>query len=112
MTRTARASSPQALLKDRSLARNGRDKSLKKGGVHGWGSISDEADLEREALDDEKLEKQQELLEEVQSDVPQGRQRSGSTLGEVKGTCSYRPMRRILHWTGLVGLDWILTICL
>lgn len=43
MTRTERASSPRALLKDRSLARNGMDKSLKKGGAAGgWGTLSDE----------------------------------------------------------------------
>ena len=100
MTRTARASSPLALLKDRSLARNGRDKSLKKGGVRGWGSISNEAYLEREALDDEMMEKQQELWEQSQSHAPPRRERSGSTLGEVNGayySYSYRPMRRILH---------------
>jgi hypothetical protein len=112
MTRTARASSPQALLKDRSLARNGRDKSLKKGGVHGWGSINDEAYLERDALDDEMLDKQQELLDERQSDVPQRRERSGSTLAEVKGVYYSDSPRLILHCDGLVGLDWLLTICL
>ncbi|KAG8731025.1 hypothetical protein FRC11_005340 [Ceratobasidium sp. 423] len=43
MTRTERASYPRAVLKDRSEARNGMDRSLKKGGAAGgWGTIQDE----------------------------------------------------------------------
>ncbi|CCA69201.1 hypothetical protein PIIN_03101 [Serendipita indica DSM 11827] len=98
MTRTARASSPQALFKDRSVPRNGRDKSIKKngGGAHGWGNIKDEATLEDEALDDERREyeeEQKELEQEQESgnieggeEKIQGRPRRASTLGEVKGT--------------------------
>jgi len=81
MTRTARSDTPSALLKDRSLARNGRDKHLQKGGFHGWGSIKDEAYLESAALEDEA----QEMLEEEQEEVIT-RPRRPSTLGEVKGT--------------------------
>lgn len=80
MTRTARAETPSALLKDRSVPRNGRDKHLQKGGAHGWGSIKDEAKLERAAEEDEEMEKLEEEVEEVQT-----RPRRGSTLGEVKG---------------------------
>lgn len=81
MTRTARAESPQALIKDRSLARNGRDKSLKKGGVHGWGSLKDEAMLVDAAEDDESREVEEEAAE---TETPR-RERRASTLGEVKG---------------------------
>ncbi|KAG8841446.1 hypothetical protein FRC20_005036 [Serendipita sp. 405] len=98
MTRTARASSPQALFKDRSLARNGRDKSIKKNGAgaHGWGSLKDEADLELAAEDDEARDQEEEEAEnnqqegtsvggEEEADAPR-RQRRPSTLGEVKVT--------------------------
>ena len=99
MTRTARASSPQALFKDRSVARNGRDKSLKKsgGGSHGWGNIKDEAALEHEALDDEQREYEEEQKEQEQesgvnegAEKIQGRPRRASTLGEVKGMFNIR----------------------
>lgn len=55
MTRTERATSPRALLKDRSEARNGYDNSLRKGGAgaHNWGSLDDEGRFEREGQDDE-----------------------------------------------------------
>lgn len=55
MTRTERATSPRALMKDRSEARNGYDNSLRKGGAgaHNWGSLDDEGRFEREGLDDE-----------------------------------------------------------
>lgn len=79
MTRTARAENPAALVKDRSIARNGRDKSIQKGGFHGWGNIKDEATLEREGQEDEEVEKVDEDIE-----APR-RERRGSTLGEVKG---------------------------
>ncbi|CAE6448332.1 unnamed protein product [Rhizoctonia solani] len=43
MTRTERATYPRAVNKDRSEARNGMDRSLKKGGAAGgWGTIDDE----------------------------------------------------------------------
>ncbi|KAA1474551.1 hypothetical protein DENSPDRAFT_841153 [Dentipellis sp. KUC8613] len=57
MTRTERATSPRALLKDRSEAKNGMDASIRKGGAgaHNWGSLDDEARLEDEAdLDEEQ----------------------------------------------------------
>lgn len=55
MTRTERATSPRALLKDRSEARNGYDNSLRKGGAgaHNWGSLDDEGRFEREGQEDE-----------------------------------------------------------
>lgn len=83
MTRTARAENPAALVKDRSVARNGRDKHVQKDGTHGWGNVKDEADLEREGLEDEVIDR---LNEEVE--VPR-RERSGSTLGEVKGSLTW-----------------------
>ncbi|KIM24939.1 hypothetical protein M408DRAFT_331424 [Serendipita vermifera MAFF 305830] len=81
MTRTARTETRAALIKDRSVPRNGRDKSLQKGGVHGWGSLKDEADYERAAQEDEEREK----LEDEETEAPR-RERRGSTLGEVKGS--------------------------
>jgi hypothetical protein len=83
MTRTARAETPSALLKDRSLPRNGRDKHLQKGGAHGWGSIKDEAKLERAAEED--AEAMDWFEEEEEEAAPLNRPRRGSTLGEVKG---------------------------
>ena len=58
MTRTERAVSPRALLKDRSEARNGLDTGLRKGGAgaHNWGALNDEARFEREGADDEESE--------------------------------------------------------
>ncbi|CAE6480529.1 unnamed protein product [Rhizoctonia solani] len=59
MTRTERSAYPRAVLKDRSEARNGMDRSLKKGGAAGgWGTIQDEIaggqdDYEREEARDE-----------------------------------------------------------
>ncbi|KAI0026895.1 hypothetical protein K488DRAFT_81280 [Vararia minispora EC-137] len=56
MTRTERAVSPRALMKDRSEARNGLDPHLRKGGAgaHNWGALGDEARYELEALHDEE----------------------------------------------------------
>lgn len=60
MTRTARASSLRALVKDRSESKSGHrdDKHVRKdgAGAHGWGSIADEKALEEAALKDEQLE--------------------------------------------------------
>ncbi len=58
MTRTARASYPNALNKDRSEAKNGMDKRIpKKGaGPHNWGRIEDELEIENAALEDEEAE--------------------------------------------------------
>ncbi|CAG8731991.1 579_t:CDS:1, partial [Acaulospora colombiana] len=96
MTRTARASSPQALMKDRSVARNGRDKSLKKGGFHGWGDLKHEAELEQAAQEDEARDREEERREDsntvknddetsvaTSEEAPGKRARRASTLGEV-----------------------------
>ncbi|KAI0695075.1 hypothetical protein C8T65DRAFT_709143 [Cerioporus squamosus] len=58
MTRTARASYPSALAKDRSEAKNGMDKHIPKGGAgpHNWGRLEDELELENAALEDEEAE--------------------------------------------------------
>ncbi|PBK84719.1 hypothetical protein ARMGADRAFT_893307, partial [Armillaria gallica] len=65
MTRTARATFPKAVLKDRSESRSGFDKSLRKNGAgqHNWGRLADERDLEYAAMDDEALELQEEFEE-------------------------------------------------
>ncbi|THV05768.1 hypothetical protein K435DRAFT_773692 [Dendrothele bispora CBS 962.96] len=54
MTRTARAISPRAIIKDRSLNRSGLDRNLRKegGGQHNWGRPEDEL----AALEDEQFE--------------------------------------------------------
>lgn len=56
MTRTARATSPRAMLKDRSESKTGIDKHTPKGGAgpHNWGSLKDERDIEEEAEYDEE----------------------------------------------------------
>lgn len=56
MTRTARATFPRALIRDRSESKSGLDKSFRKGGggQHNWGSIADEGYLEAAALQDEQ----------------------------------------------------------
>ena len=58
MTRTARATYPRAVLKDRSESRSGLDPSIRKDGAgqHNWGSIADERDLESAAIEDEIIE--------------------------------------------------------
>ncbi|QRW13614.1 peptidyl-prolyl isomerase D (cyclophilin D) [Ceratobasidium sp. AG-Ba] len=51
MTRTERAAYPRALAKDRSEARNGYDRSLKKGGAGGWGTLDDDIAVQQEDYD-------------------------------------------------------------
>ena len=65
MTRTARASHPRALMKDRSLSRNGFDSHIRKNGAgaHNWGSIDDEDVLESGAMEDEEFEKAEDTEE-------------------------------------------------
>ncbi|KAF5379445.1 hypothetical protein D9615_006565 [Tricholomella constricta] len=69
MTRTARASFPRAIIKDRSESKSGLDKSVRKNGAgaHSWGSLADEKDLEFAAMDDEELELGEELVESLSS---------------------------------------------
>lgn len=58
MTRTERATSPRAILKDRSEPRNAMGKEMAKNGAgpHNWGSLMDERELEEAALEDEERE--------------------------------------------------------
>ncbi|KIJ31399.1 hypothetical protein M422DRAFT_69174 [Sphaerobolus stellatus SS14] len=51
MTRTERSTSKDALVRDRSLSKNGKNKSDPKGGAggHNWGSFADEQELEWQA---------------------------------------------------------------
>lgn len=57
MTRTARASYPRAVTKDRE-SRTGLDSSIRKSGAghHNWGSLADELRLEEAAIGDEEME--------------------------------------------------------
>jgi hypothetical protein len=61
MTRTERAVSPRAIIRDRSESKSGLDKSLRKGGAgpHNWGSIDNERELEDAAYDDEQRDAEQ-----------------------------------------------------
>jgi len=58
MTRTARAMYPRAMSRDRSVAKNGLDASMKKGGSgqHSWGSLGHEYEYERDGEMDAALE--------------------------------------------------------
>ncbi|PIL28843.1 hypothetical protein GSI_08889 [Ganoderma sinense ZZ0214-1] len=58
MTRTARASYPNAINKDRSEAKNGMDKHIPKRGAgpYNWGSLEDELEIETAAFEDEQAE--------------------------------------------------------
>ncbi|KAJ3555816.1 hypothetical protein NM688_g2365 [Phlebia brevispora] len=58
MTRTERATSPRAILKDRSESKTGMDKHTPKGGAgpHNWGSLMNERDLEDAAEYDRDVE--------------------------------------------------------
>ena len=62
MTRTERAAHPHALIKDRSVSKNGMDARLPKGGAggHNWGDLSREQYLEEAATYDE----QEDFIEE------------------------------------------------
>ncbi|KZT71535.1 hypothetical protein DAEQUDRAFT_724052 [Daedalea quercina L-15889] len=56
MTRTERSAYPHALIKDRSVSKNGMDTRTPKGGAggHNWGNLSRERDLEEAASYDEQ----------------------------------------------------------
>jgi hypothetical protein len=58
MTRTERATSLRAILKDRSESKTGIDKHTPKNGAgpHNWGSLMDERDIEEQAAYDEERE--------------------------------------------------------
>lgn len=58
MTRTERATSPRAILKDRSESKSGMNKRTPKGGAgtHNWGSLSNERDLEDAAMFDQETD--------------------------------------------------------
>lgn len=58
MTRTERATSPRAIIKDRSESKTGIDKRTPKGGAgtHNWGSLMDERNLEDAAAYDQERE--------------------------------------------------------
>ncbi|KAG8771273.1 hypothetical protein FRC12_003721 [Ceratobasidium sp. 428] len=59
MTRTERAVHPRALAKDRSESRSGYDKSVKKGGSGGWGTLDDDIAVQQEDYDIHEREKEE-----------------------------------------------------
>ncbi|KAG8698402.1 hypothetical protein FRC09_007251 [Ceratobasidium sp. 395] len=59
MTRTERAVHPRALAKDRSESRSGYDKSVKKGGAGGWGTLDDDIAIQQEDYDIHEREKEE-----------------------------------------------------
>jgi len=72
MTRTERSTSPRAILKDRTESKSGFNKSLRKQGAggHNWGSLRDELDHEREALEDNgQLDDADELNVDANADI-------------------------------------------
>jgi hypothetical protein len=71
MTRTARATYPRAVIKDRSESRSGLDSSMRKSGAghHNWGSIADEFHLESAAMEDEGLEVEEMEEEDYAEDM-------------------------------------------
>ena len=76
MTRTARATYPRAVIKDRSESRSGLDSSMRKSGAghHNWGSIADEFSLESAAMEDEGLD-----VEEMEEEDHEDMTASGSS---------------------------------
>lgn len=62
MTRTERATSPRAIIKDRSESRNAMGRDMAKGGAgpHNWGSLMNERELEDAADEDEERELEEE----------------------------------------------------
>ncbi|RPD60668.1 hypothetical protein L226DRAFT_576721 [Lentinus tigrinus ALCF2SS1-7] len=96
MTRTARASYPNAIAKDRSEAKNGKDKHIPKGGAgtHNWGRLEDELELENAAFEDEQAEFEEATGVSVneaaeQRSVP-GRRGSSLTPEEVQQGIEFR----------------------
>lgn len=61
MTRTERATSPRAIIKDRSESKTGIDKHTPKNGAgpHNWGSLMDERELEEAATFDEEHDREE-----------------------------------------------------
>ncbi|KAG8745082.1 hypothetical protein FRC10_008934 [Ceratobasidium sp. 414] len=68
MTRTERAVHPRALAKDRSESRSGLDKSVKKGGLGGWGTLEDDIVAQQDDYDIHEREKE-EARDEVSDNV-------------------------------------------
>ncbi|KAF5384361.1 hypothetical protein D9615_003150 [Tricholomella constricta] len=63
MTRTARASFPRAVIRDRSESKSGFDKSVRKNGAgaHSWGSLADDKLLDFAAMDEQEFEYEEEV---------------------------------------------------
>lgn len=64
MTRTARALSPRAMVKDRHENKSGMSGNMRKGGSgpHNWGSLDDERELEEGALEDDEFDEGRDKL--------------------------------------------------
>jgi len=72
MTRTERNTSKHAIIRDRSVSKNGHDKSDPKGGAgkHNWGSYTDEQELEFQAnLDNDGFDRDEESTRELSEAV-------------------------------------------
>ncbi|PFH50873.1 hypothetical protein AMATHDRAFT_104992, partial [Amanita thiersii Skay4041] len=86
MTRTARASYPRAVNRDRSESKSGLDASLRKGGAgrHNWGGIANERDLEAAAMRDEEFDEEEEEVpnRSCEEDKKPDMSRSASTISE------------------------------
>jgi len=63
MTRTSHKTFPRAVIKDRSVSRNGGDKQLKKGGYGGWGTIKSHEEDDVELDFDETFEEDSDAFE-------------------------------------------------
>ncbi|CDO76135.1 hypothetical protein BN946_scf184332.g5 [Trametes cinnabarina] len=97
MTRTVRASYPDALAKDRSEPKNGMDKHIPKDGAgpHNWGRLEDEYELEAAAIEDEQAELEEETGGQVSVNESANRpraERRGSELTpeEIKEGIAFR----------------------
>ncbi|OSD01000.1 hypothetical protein PYCCODRAFT_1436782 [Trametes coccinea BRFM310] len=97
MTRTVRASYPDAIAKDRSEPKNGMDKHIPKDGAgpHNWGRLEDEYELEAAALEDEQAELEEETGGKVSvnegADRPKTERRgSALTPEEIKEGIAFR----------------------
>ncbi|KAI8989002.1 hypothetical protein BD414DRAFT_415177 [Trametes punicea] len=96
MTRTVRASYPDAIIKDRSEPKNGMDKHIPKQGAgpHNWGRLEDEYELEAAAIADEQAELEEETGTSSQPSGPQRptteRRPSELTPEEIKEGIAFR----------------------
>jgi len=99
MTRTERSMFPKAINKDRSESKSGMDKSLRKhgAGLHNWGSLADEVELEYDAMHDEEIEMNAER--EDSADKTDMERRASATTEDRDSARAFR--RRALSKDGI-----------